>query len=231
MSALDTLYQVATPEGCQIRLRCAGPVVRARAWLVDFLIRLALWLICLALLGYFGKLGFGLMMVVAFALEWLYPILFEVLWQGRTPGKRICRLVVVHDDGTPVGWAASFVRNTLRWLDFMPIGYSAGIICMLLNRAGKRLGDLAAGTLVVHSEAAAHGAETPASASEAPAFALSADEQTALIDYARRAERLTRARAEELALSAEPLTGGMSGDDARKKLLRIAGYLLGAGRG
>lgn len=228
-ASLDTLRLIATPEGCEISLRTAGPVARARAWMLDFFIRLAVWIVLITVLGYLNKLGAGLMMVSAFALEWFYPVLFEVLWRGRTPGKRAFGLAVVHDDGTPVGWGASFVRNTLRWIDFMPMAYAAGFTCMLLNREGKRLGDLAAGTLVVHTDAPdKNGRETPPEDAEAPPFPLTPDEQRALIEYGRRAGRLTTARAEELALAVEPLTAGLSGDSARKKLLRIAGYLLGA---
>lgn len=232
MTALiDTLRLVATPEGCGLSLRPAGPASRGRAWMIDFFIRFVAWALLAMALGFLGRLGAGLLLVSGFLLEWLYPVLFEVLWQGRTPGKKMCGLRVLMDDGTPVGWGAAFIRNTLRVVDFFPALYGAGIVCMLLDPEGRRLGDLAAGTLVTHDERVAKPA--PASdtdAQEAPPFPLEVEEQRALIEFSRRAERLTRERAEELALIATPLTAGRSGPDAVRRLQRIAAFLIGRRR-
>ena len=99
---LDTVRTVPTPEGIELSLKVAGPMPRARAWLLDLLIRLAILLVLGIMLGALGKVGGALMLLIAFVLEWAYPVLFEVLRQGQTPGKRACDLRVLHEDGTPV---------------------------------------------------------------------------------------------------------------------------------
>ena len=208
-------------------LRVAGPVSRARAWLVDALIRLAIYTIAAQALALLGKLGQGAIFIVVFALEWLYATLFEVLWHGATPGKRACKLAVLHDDGSPIGWSASFIRNTLRAVDFLPFLYGFGLVSIMLTRDYKRLGDLAAGTIVVYcDEPVARHVDDEAGA-EAPPIALTIAEQRALIEYTLRAPRLTRERAEELALLATPLTGGLAPGEASARLSRIGRFLLG----
>jgi uncharacterized RDD family membrane protein YckC len=228
-AGLDTLRSIATPEGAALSLRIAGPVTRARAWLFDALIRMVIYLVTVQVFAFFGLLGFGLMLVLLFALEWFYPVLFEVLNGGQTPGKRICQLVVLHDDGTPVGWGASFTRNTLRVVDFLPFMYAAAIITMLLNRDCKRLGDLAAATVVAYVVPAdtRAGNSTDETAAEPPPFALTASEQRTLLEFQRRAPDLTEERAEEIAMAAGPLVQGLSPAAARRRLLRIANHLLG----
>lgn len=230
--AIDTLRRVATPEGCEITLRIAGPMTRARAWLLDFFIRLALWIGLSIVAGLTGNFGEGVFMLSAFLIEWFYPILFEVYLRGQTPGKRACRLVVLHDDGRPVGWGASFVRNTLRFVDFFPFFYAAGFVTSLLNRDGKRLGDLAAGTVVVHlenqgDEGFGSAQERVVSGALPPPVVLTIEEQQALVEYRNRAAQLTEERSFELAELLEPLTGAVSPQVARLRLLKMANFLLG----
>jgi len=204
-------------------------VARARAWLIDFLIRLAVWLLLVIAASRLGDLGAGLVLLAAFLLEWFYPIVFEVWFHGQTPGKRACGLAVVHDDGRPVGSNAAFIRNTLRAIDFLPLLYAAGFVTCLLNAGGKRLGDLAAGTLVVHAESG----RRPAVAgsidvgSESPPCALSREEQLVLIEFSQRAPLLTPERAVELAAAAGPLFAGVAGEAAPLRLRRIGNFLLG----
>lgn len=231
-SRLDTVCRIATPEGCEIDLRVAGPVARARAWFLDFLIRMGCWMLLGIIASQIGEFGVGLMLLGAFLLEWFYPLLFEIYRQGQTPGKKSCGLAVVHDDGRPVGWHAAFVRNTLRAVDFLPLLYAAGFVSTLFNRQGKRLGDLAAGTLVVYVET------TPVRdlilddklGSEAPPFALTRDEQVAIIEFTRRADTLTSERAAEVAAAAGALTAGLDGEAAQQRLRRIGNFLLGGHR-
>ena len=78
-----------------------------------------------------------------------YFVLFEVLQSGRTPGKRLLKLRVVTDVGGPVGWTESLIRNVLRAVDSLPMFYGVGFLTMLLNRRSQRVGDLAAGTIVI----------------------------------------------------------------------------------
>lgn len=225
---LDTVRRLATPEGCELDLRLAGAVSRGRAWLLDAGIRLVLLIVLAQSLAMFGGLGVGLFLLAGFAIEWLYPILFEVYRGGATPGKRMCNLVVLHDDGTPVGLAASVTRNTLRFVDFLPLFYGVGFTTMLLNAESKRLGDLVAGTVVVFDPGAVEQPKVDnADAAEAPRVVLRVEDQRALIEYAQRVERLTPERGEELALLATPLTAGMAGPRARRRLLAVANYLLG----
>ena len=78
-----------------------------------------------------------------------YHVLFETWASGRTPGKRWTGLRVVHEGGAPVTFTTSAVRNLLRLVDFLPWGYALGVVTMLVTSRNQRLGDLAAGTLVV----------------------------------------------------------------------------------
>jgi uncharacterized RDD family membrane protein YckC len=218
---------VATPEGCEIPLRLAGPLCRARAWLLDALIRVLLFSLMGQALAFFGGFGTGLMLVSLFAIEWLYPILFEIYGAGATPGKRMSGLAVLHDDGTPVGWSASVVRNTLRFVDFLPAFYAIGFVAMLLDGDSRRLGDLAAGTVVVYRRPVPAPDALSAAIAQPPPVSLDSSEQRAIVEYARRAGRLTPERAEELALLAEPLTAGLGGPAAHRRLLAHAAFLLG----
>jgi uncharacterized RDD family membrane protein YckC len=224
---LDTARSVDTPEGCRLKLRVAGPVSRARAWLVDFLIRIALYIAAAQLLVYFDKIGRGIMLLTIFALEWLYPTVFEVLWRGATPGKRACKLAVLHDDGRPIGWGASFIRNTLRAVDFFPFFYAFGLLAIMLSPEYKRLGDLAAGTVVVYVDDPPPPVVSEDGEAEIPPIALDVSEQQALIQFTLRAPRLTPERARELAALARPLTRGLSTEDARERLMRVGRFLLG----
>jgi uncharacterized RDD family membrane protein YckC len=227
---LDTLCRVVTPEGCELELHLAGPVVRARAWLIDFLIRVAIFAALASVLAYLGRFGMAIAFLLAFLLEWLYPIFFEALWRGATPGKRLSGLAVLHDDGTPVGWGASFARNTLRAVDFMPMAYACGLLTMWINPHGKRLGDVLAGTVVVYRERFAPPViRDDDREEEAPPFPLNEPEQRALIEYLLRAGTLTSERAAELAELALPLTEGLRPEAGQARLFRIANQLLGRG--
>lgn len=229
---LDNVRHVATPEGCEIDLCIAGPITRACAWFLDFLLRLLLWFILAIVAGTVGVLGVGILLLGAFLLEWLYPIVFEARNRGQTPGKRVCGLAVVHADGRPVGWNAAFIRNTLRAVDFLPFGYATGFVASLLNADGRRLGDLAAGTVVIHVASAARtgtgGEEDGEEDSEPPPVPLTREEQRTIIEFTRRAPLLTPERAAEIAAAAGALTAGLDGDAARQRLQRIGSFLLGS---
>lgn len=227
---IDTIRRIATPEGCEIILRPAGPITRAQAWLYDFLLRLVGWLVLGSVASLSGNFGAAIFLVGGFLLEWFYPILFETFWHGQTPGKRACGLTVLHDDGRPVGWSSAFLRNTLRFIDFLPFLYATGYISSLLNDSGKRLGDLAAGTLVVHTDTrrAIHESAALADAgAEPPPFPLTIEEQQAIIEYGRRVDQLTEERATELAKASGPLLGDQVAETGRHHLLRMANFLLG----
>ena len=120
----------------------------------------------------------------------------------------------------------------MRFVDFLPMFYATGYLTMLLNADGKRLGDLAAGTVVAHLDSANKNGwrqETTGQdvGAEPPPAPLLVEEQKALIEYGRRAGQLTDERAAELAEIAAPLTGNLPPARAREHLMRIANFLLG----
>ena len=226
---LDTRYAAETPEGIALALRPAGVVSRIYAYAIDLLLRTVMFGVVAALLANLGRFGFGVGLVVLFALEWLYPVAFELGASGATPGKRALGLTVVMDSGLPVTPAASLTRNLLRAADFLPGLYAFGISAMLVRADFKRLGDLAAGTLVVHaSEATTLGVALPPAPARAPAVALSPRAQAAIVAWAGRVFRLTPARADELAGLAVPVVAPhAAGGDRVAALVGVAHWLLG----
>jgi uncharacterized RDD family membrane protein YckC len=203
---LDTQYQVETPEGIDLPLRPAGLMVRALAFAIDLALRgliLGLLFIGLSMLG---KLGAGLGSLLIFGVSWWYMVLFEVLNQGRSPGKQWMGLRVVQDDGTPIGWSASLLRNLLRFVDLLPFGYFLGAISCLQHPSFKRLGDLAAGTLVIYRDHPLTRPQLPPAEPRRPAFTLTLTEQRAILGFAERQGELSTARVNELAsILAQPM--------------------------
>ena len=225
---LDTTRRVATPEGIELTLRLAGPVPRALAWSVDFLLRAAVVLVVSMIASRFGRAGMGVVLIAAFFVEWLLPAWFEAMWGGQTPGKRLFHLAVLNDDGTPVRWPGALTRNLLRAADFLPFLYGVGLLTMLMNRDFKRLGDLAAGTVVVYqAEKVAAARAIPQAPPQPPPLSLSPEEQRAVLDLAERSATFTRERFEELAEIPTPLVGRAVRDAAATRMLGIANYLAG----
>lgn len=107
---------------------------------------------------------------ILFLVFWGYFSFFEIIWRGQTPGKRLVKLRVLAADGRPATLSQVLVRNLVRLVDALPGVYAVGAFCMLLNRRAQRLGDLAAGTVVVHETAP----ELPAAVAAAPAAAMAA---------------------------------------------------------
>ncbi len=224
---LDTARDIPTPEGIELTLRLAGPVARARAWTVDVLLRIVIFIVVSIPLSILGAVGAGVSFVLWFALEWLYPTLFEVYFGGATPGKRMLRLTVLHADGTPVGLPASLTRNLLRAVDFLPFFYGFGLAAMVLSRDFQRLGDIAAGTVVVYRETDFQHSAVPPAPPLPPPMPLTAMEQRTVLDLAARSQMLTAERAQELAALAPRVTGGREGTAALGRILSIANYLIG----
>lgn len=206
LGVLDTRIRIETPEGIDLVLRPAGIVPRALAFAIDLAIRVLASGVLVLIFILFDQLGFGLAAIAWFTLNWWYMVLFEVLDQGRTPGKRMLGLRVVHDDGTPVGWASSLSRNLLRFVDMLPFGYCIGAFSCLNHPQFKRLGDLAAGTLVIHQDAPFDRPALPPAVPLAAPVALRLEEQRAILDLAERQSELSGERTRELAsLIATPL--------------------------
>ena len=139
----------------------AGIGSRFVALLVDYLIwfiALILFIFILSLIGpslaHFGKLGekwaTALAIFALFLWFWGYFTLFEAFWDGRTPGKRLAKIRVIQRSGRGIGLFESMTRNLLRIVDQFPLVYAVGAVTIFLTRDHQRLGDLAAGTLVVH---------------------------------------------------------------------------------
>src|SRR5262245_52834355 len=224
---LDTTRRVATPEGIELTLGPAGPVPRALAWAVDFLLRIAVVVVVLIAVSPLGRTGTGIVLIAAFVVEWLLPAWFETRWNGQTPGKRAFGIAVLNDDGTPVRWPGALTRNLLRAVDFLPLFYGIGLVAMLCNRDFKRLGDLAAGTVVVYQAEKPTQRVFPEAQPVPPPYALSLEEQRAVLELAERASTLTRERLEELAELPEPLVGTLDGGRAAVRLIGMANYIAG----
>ena len=226
---LDTIVTAETPEGILLELRPAGLPARCYAFLIDLLVRLAiLYAFEIAAIAA-GGIGVALNIILIFALEWFYPVIFELSRWGATPGKRSLGLRVVMDNGLPITPAASLTRNLLRVADFMPFLYTFAAVSMLLRRDSKRLGDLAAATLVVYQPKPAARIPLGQIAPLAPAITLTPRDQAALIALAARATRLTEARVDELAALAAPVSAdaGQSGPTVTRRVLGVAQWYLG----
>ena len=165
------------------------------AWLIDFMLRVVVAIGLSIPVAVLGSFGMGLALIIFFVLEWFYPVVFEVLRDGSTPGKKMLDLRVVHADGTPVGWSSSMLRNLLRAADFLPLFYGIGFLCALLSGNFRRLGDLAAGTLVVYRDSERERSAQKKVRPVPPAVSLNLDEQRAVIGFAQRLPRLSRSRA------------------------------------
>ena len=223
---LDTVREIHTPEGVTLRLPAAGPVPRALAWGIDFAIRMGLLMALGMVLGLLREAGTGLYLVALFAVFWLYPIVCEGLFNGQTPGKRALDLRVVSSDGAPVGWLAACVRNLMRTVDMLPFGYACGLVASLADPWGRRLGDLVAGTMVVHAPKPRTLPDMQGDLVQAPAVPLRPAEQAAIVAFAERAPRLTPERQAELADIATPVTGA-GGAEGATRLVGVARWLLG----
>jgi uncharacterized RDD family membrane protein YckC len=226
---LDTVVAAETPEGIFLELRPAGLSARFCAFLLDWLIRLSVFYTASVVAGIMGGIGVAFWIILFFVLEWFYPVVFELGRSGATPGKRVLGLKVVMDNGLPVTPAASIVRNLLRVADFLPALYGFAIVSMLVRPDCKRLGDIAAATIVVHKARAAPRIALHEVAPLPPALRLSPRDQAAVIALAARAPRLTVERLDELAALAAAVSGdaGHAGPAVTRRVLGVAQWLMG----
>lgn len=223
------MVSTETPEGILLELRPAGICARACAFLIDGIIRLAAIYAVGMATAFLGGFGMAFWIIFIFGMEWFYPVVFELRTGAATPGKRVFGLRVVMDNGLPVTAAASVTRNLLRAADFLPFGYGFALVSMLLRRDCKRLGDIAAATMVVHEPQAELRFKPERIEPVVPLMPLSPDEQAALIALAARAPRLTKERLDELAALAAVVSGdsGRSGRDVTQRVLGVANWALG----
>jgi len=149
----------------ELQFAVAGIGSRFVAVLLDHLIQFAALLVELLLFVWIGshaakgnnapldtagKWFIGIVIFFNFCLLWGYFALFEAYWHGQTPGKRVMKLRVIKDSGRQITFFEALARNLVRFVDYLPGLYLTGVITMLCNKQNKRLGDLVAGTLVVH---------------------------------------------------------------------------------
>ena len=169
---LDSSIEIVTPENISFRYELAGPFRRLPAFVIDFAIRLGIWLVGMFAMAMTGLLsgfaGIGVLLILWFLLEWFYGGLFETYWNGQTPGKRVMNVRVLSTDGRPINGLQAVMRNILRFADMMPMlplsavaGEAAamaiptgliGLVTPMCNRRFQRLGDLVCNTMVVIEE-------------------------------------------------------------------------------
>lgn len=203
----DTRTTIETPEGAELPLDPAGICIRVNAFIIDSLIKGLVSTVLFIVLAFAGLAGIGVYLILYFLLEWFYPVFFEVWRQGQTPGKKSSKIMVVNDDGTPVTFGASLIRNLLRFVDFMPLGYTAAMVSMTLNGRFQRLGDIAGGTLVVYCHEKPEIPELDIKGKKQIPTDFTTDEQRALLSFAERSARLSEGRQQELANILKPILG------------------------
>lgn len=223
---LDTVREIETPEGVGLSLRAAGSFGRAQAWLLDFILRAAVFSTAAGVFAALGRGGMGLTSLLLFALAWAYNVVCEVWFHGQTLGKRALGLRVVSADGTPITLMPSIVRNLLRVVDALPGIYGVGLVCSMIDPSARRIGDIVAGTLVIHANEPPAGSKVPVVPAQPLPLPLDQDEQAAMIEFAERSPQLTVQRQEELADILSPLTG-REGTAAVAQITAYANGLLG----
>jgi uncharacterized membrane protein SpoIIM required for sporulation/uncharacterized RDD family membrane protein YckC len=193
-------FLVDSVSGVDVALAVAGPGARAFAFAIDFVFRtilaVAWYLIAAPVYNHHLSLvrpsepdayWFAFVLAPAFAIFLLYHPVLEVLMSGRTPGKRLASVLIVTRDGATPSVGALLVRNVFRVVDSLPIMYGVGLAASIFSAEHVRIGDLAAGTLLVYDDRDAH---LPAQPRARVAFWAAADE---------RARRLQRGRAHDAA--------------------------------
>jgi len=157
---MDDRYTIDTPENIEFAYDIAGIGSRFLAAIIDTLVigaALALLGIVVGVAGARTGLTSGMASSViaaigallSFLILWGYYIVFELVWNGQSVGKRAIGLRVVREGGRPITFVSSAIRNLIRIVDFLPAFYGIGVIAMFIDRRARRLGDLAGGTLVV----------------------------------------------------------------------------------
>lgn len=159
MAYQDEFLSIQTPENIVFGYEVAGVGTRFIAAAIDTILLVVVLIVTGLATTFFLSLAgaeslgggwvVGIYSVLSFVILWGYYVVFELVWTGQSPGKRYMGLRVIGRDGTPVGVVASLIRNFVRLIDFVPAFYGLGVIAMFASRQVRRLGDFAAGTLVV----------------------------------------------------------------------------------
>jgi uncharacterized RDD family membrane protein YckC len=164
--SLDRLA-IDTPEQIALELPLAGIGSRFLAVMLDSLLQIAAFLVLAVMFaiwasriewerrysGFFSQtIGALILVLVPFCLYWGYFAFFEILWQGKTPGKRVAGIRVIHQSGRPMTAIECIGRNLMRAVDILPGMYGVGLVSMMCSSQNRRLGDYVAGTIVVHDK-------------------------------------------------------------------------------
>jgi uncharacterized RDD family membrane protein YckC len=210
-------YSVLTPERVSLQYDIAGIGSRGAAAILDTVIQFVLLFVVLIAIGATAAIGSALdigrdgsgavilliaiYVLAVFVVTAGYYILFEIIWSGQTPGKRALGVRVIRENGYPIRPVDAVIRNLVRIVDWLPGSYAIGLIAMLLNKRSKRLGDFAAGTLVVREGPRASSASLVMPPVVEPTasrgYALSASDATLVRDFlTRRGAMDARARAD-----------------------------------
>lgn len=163
MSPSDKLT-IDTPEQIPLEFPLAGIGSRFLAVALDSLIQFFGWLVLALLFAWFepdltriwpkaAVWAFAILVILGFVIFSGYFAVFETVWNGQTPGKRAVRIRVIKDSGRPISVYEAIIRNVIRVVDEIPGFYAVGIISIFVSARNKRLGDFAAGTVVVHENA------------------------------------------------------------------------------
>jgi uncharacterized RDD family membrane protein YckC len=212
---------VATPERVSFDYQVAGLGTRTIAQVLDLLIvfgiLIAVYFVAIAALVVGSDAATLIFLIGSFVVIFGYFWVSEALWSGQTVGKKALRLRAVGDRGEPLTFAQAGIRNIVRIVDFLPYGYGVGLIVLFANGKGKRLGDLAAGTIVVKDSDRVYLWQLPGARSAAPAQAVSAASPAELTlrrldpelrrfvsSYARRRPELTLEVRAQLASHVQP---------------------------
>ena len=165
--AAQDRYTIQSATGVEVTVRLAGPGARAHAFIIDWHIRTLSALAWLVLASYAtagtflpqtrgaSGLQFGLVVAAPAAIYLLYHPLLELLMRGRTPGKRFAGVRLINRSSASPAAGALLLRNLFRIIDGFPLVYGVGLVSVILTREHVRIGDLAAGTLLVYDDAAA----------------------------------------------------------------------------
>ena len=164
---MDSFEQlkIDTPEQIALELPLAGIGSRFLAMAIDTLIQMVLYFLTILIFLFLLPQGFSIFsflpktlgpaigIFVGFAIYWGYFAIFEIIWKGQTPGKRVAGIRVIKESGRPINAFEAIGRNFLRAVDMQPgLLYGVGLVSMMLNQQSRRLGDFVAGTVVVHEK-------------------------------------------------------------------------------
>jgi uncharacterized RDD family membrane protein YckC len=143
-------YRITTPEQVAFHYVIAGPVSRAMAWLCDQIFIIGGYIAIIFIFSMLGNgIGFALIVLGMFILDFAYFVSFELYWAGQSPGKKLFSIRVISAQGGQLRFNDVLIRNLVRPVDLLPIGMVVGGCVAMLDSWRRRLGDLAADTIVI----------------------------------------------------------------------------------